>query len=282
MKTLYDLLGALADDDAESLRTAFRKAAKATHPDLNAGDPDAPLRFRQIFRAHAILSDPEQRAAYDWLLSSAGSQLESESLPGPAVIYQTIHKLASGVIAFTVLSVVLLGGYTLFGHISQASVIPTEVTEVTEVAAPAPAEIDPVKPAEQPDATERDHPHDQLESVAFPSETVASTAASPAPNTGSVEAVGANAAPDLAVNDATSYRERGIVAYRGGDLHRAIADFDRAIKLDPSYADAYIDRGIAFYRTGEFDRAFADMAHAKRIQSARRARHQASASSGRN
>ena len=35
MGTLYDLLGALPSDDAEGLRTAFRKAAKATHPDIN-------------------------------------------------------------------------------------------------------------------------------------------------------------------------------------------------------------------------------------------------------
>ena len=34
MGTLYDLLGALPSDDAEGLRTAFRKAAKATHPDI--------------------------------------------------------------------------------------------------------------------------------------------------------------------------------------------------------------------------------------------------------
>jgi curved DNA-binding protein CbpA len=32
MGTLYDLLGALPSDDAEGLRIAFRKAAKATHP----------------------------------------------------------------------------------------------------------------------------------------------------------------------------------------------------------------------------------------------------------
>ena len=51
MKTLYDLLGARADDDAEGLRNAFRKAAKANHPDLHAGDPDAPIRFRQIVEA---------------------------------------------------------------------------------------------------------------------------------------------------------------------------------------------------------------------------------------
>ena len=51
MKTLYDILGALPDDDAESIRAAFRKAAKANHPDNNPGDPDAPLRFK-IGRAH--------------------------------------------------------------------------------------------------------------------------------------------------------------------------------------------------------------------------------------
>ena len=46
MGTLYDLLGALPSDDAEGLRTAFRKAAKATHPDINPDNPDAALRFR--------------------------------------------------------------------------------------------------------------------------------------------------------------------------------------------------------------------------------------------
>src|ERR1700685_291312 len=71
MGTLYDLLGALPDDNAEGLRTAFRKAAKATHPDINPDDPDASLRFRQLVRAHDILSDEEQRSTYDLLLTVA-------------------------------------------------------------------------------------------------------------------------------------------------------------------------------------------------------------------
>ena len=62
MKTLYDLLDALPEDDAEGLRAAFRKAAKANHPDNNPGDPDAALRIRRIIRANAILSDERQRA----------------------------------------------------------------------------------------------------------------------------------------------------------------------------------------------------------------------------
>jgi curved DNA-binding protein CbpA len=61
MGTLYDLLGALPRDDAEGLRTAFRKAAKATHPDLNPDSPDAAVRFRELVRAYDILIDPEQR-----------------------------------------------------------------------------------------------------------------------------------------------------------------------------------------------------------------------------
>src|SRR5215470_474646 len=90
MKTLYDLLGAHPDDDAEGLRNAFRKAAKANHPDLHAGDQDAPMRFRQIVDAYGILRDPEQRVAYDRrLLRDAEKQVaynqrltfEHEQLP---------------------------------------------------------------------------------------------------------------------------------------------------------------------------------------------------------
>ena len=63
MKTLYDLLGALPDDDADQLRAAFRRAAKANHPDNNPDNPEAAERFRKIVRANAILSDGQQRVA---------------------------------------------------------------------------------------------------------------------------------------------------------------------------------------------------------------------------
>ena len=88
MTTLYELLGALPDDDAEGLRSAFRKAAKTAHPDTNPDDPDASLRFRQLIRAHDILSDDEQRAAYDALELLAKHALADK-----------VHKLASGVMA---------------------------------------------------------------------------------------------------------------------------------------------------------------------------------------
>ena len=54
MQTLYELLGAHPDDDADGVKSAFREAVKAHHPDLNAGDPEAASRSRQIPAAKAI------------------------------------------------------------------------------------------------------------------------------------------------------------------------------------------------------------------------------------
>ena len=110
MKSLYDLLDALPEDDAEGLRAAFRKAAKANHPDNNPGDPDAPLRFRRIIRANAILSDERQRVHYDQLL---------------AVVLQ--ERRLKFVIAGSIFSVVLIGGYLLFGYVSKASLVAAQV-----------------------------------------------------------------------------------------------------------------------------------------------------------
>jgi curved DNA-binding protein CbpA len=72
------------------------------------------------------------------------------------------------------------------------------------------------------------------------------------------------------VKDARFYREKGIAAYRNGDVSLAIADFDVAIRLDPNFKTAYIDRSIAFYRMKEFSRAFADVALAMRIENSHR------------
>jgi hypothetical protein len=344
MKTLYDLLGALPDDDAESLRTAFHKAVRASHPDINTDDPDAPSRFRKIVRANAILSDAQQRATYDRLLALALRQASAKSKRNLGS--GSIRKLASDAMAVAFLSAVSIGGYIVFERLSMPPGVPAKMVEV---AARGPAEVAAVAPTAQPDTSPRDEPRDTRERagvantamvpdavtpaanpasaqavanvgpapdlpakhansyaryepgdtpesaggadeaiapspVAAAADTgsaqaganaapapVAPSTAVPAANTGSAPAV-ANAvpAPDLTVNDAKSYRERGIFAYRDGDLYRAIADFDLAIQHDPGFAEAYIDRGIALYRVHEFDRAFADIAQAKRIESANR------------
>ena len=64
MKTPYAVLGVPRHADDKAIRTAFRTAAKAHHPDLNAGDKVAEQSFRQIVAAYDVLKDPQQRAAY--------------------------------------------------------------------------------------------------------------------------------------------------------------------------------------------------------------------------
>jgi tetratricopeptide (TPR) repeat protein len=76
MTSLYDLLGARAEDDELAIKKAFRKAVKAHHPDLHPGDPDAVLRFRRIITASAILRDAKQRAAYDEILEIERRQIK--------------------------------------------------------------------------------------------------------------------------------------------------------------------------------------------------------------
>jgi hypothetical protein len=114
MGTLYDLLGALPGDDADGLRAAFRRAAKATHPDIHPEDPDAARRFRELVRAYDILTDGEQRTTYDQLLCVA----LHPPAPKSTRVYETVRKLASNTMAATIISGVLIGGYTLFGLIS--------------------------------------------------------------------------------------------------------------------------------------------------------------------
>lgn len=270
MGTLYDLLGALPDDDAEDLRTAFRKAAKATHPDINPDDPDASLRFRQLVRAHDILSDAEQRATYDQLLAFAQSQPGSDSKR--TVIYQSIHKHASNTVAATIISAMLIGGYMLFEQVSKASVIPEKLFET---APRGPTRIAAITVAAELDASGLDEPRDRRERIGTPGEAITTGAATAAAGPPAVTDV--DPAPNPAMNDAQSYRARGISAYRGGDLYRALADFDLAIQRDPGFAEAYIDRGIVLYRMREFERAFADIAQAKRIENSSRTRTSAPA-----
>jgi len=61
----YQILGVSRTADAEAIRRAFRKIAKADHPDLNPGDKAAEERFKAANAAHDLLSDPERRARFD-------------------------------------------------------------------------------------------------------------------------------------------------------------------------------------------------------------------------
>lgn len=273
MKTLYDLLGALPDDDADGLRAAFRKAAKANHPDFNPDNPEASERFRRIIRANAILSDGQQRATYDRLLEIARRQQSPQ--PKRGFLGGMVRRLAADAIASAVVSVVLIGGYFAY---RSADGLPLASAQVAETVHREPAQAVTDKPAEISDARSQPEPPAMPEAIeanntapdvnppaadepAKPENIAAAATTDVAPASAYVPPAG-----EYGTRDVEFYRERGMRAYRNGDLYLALANFDLAIDLDPGLPESYIDRGIVFHRLGDLKRAFSDVAQAKRIE----------------
>ena len=55
-----------------------------------------------------------------------------------------------------------------------------------------------------------------------------------------------------------AYYNRGYAYSKKGDHGHALADYNKAIELDPKHAPAYINRGLVYFDKGDFDRAIAD------------------------
>jgi curved DNA-binding protein CbpA len=226
MGTLYDLLGALPSDDADGLRAAFRRAAKATHPDMNADDPDAPRRFRELMRAYDILIDTDQRTTYDDLLAIA---LQPPAAAKSIRVYERVRKYASNTMAATIISGLLVAGYTLFGHFSNppgaAEFLPNKTadqSEQTTVTTAAEADIEAARPVPPADAD--------------------------AVNTMIVTA---------ALDRSTAPASRNI------ELALRFTLDNLWTRRDPVLAVTYLDRNIILYRASKLDRAFDSMAQVK-------------------
>ena len=64
-KTLYEILGVKKDASPEEIKKAYRKLALKYHPDKNKGSKETEEKFKEIAKAHEVLSDPERRKNYD-------------------------------------------------------------------------------------------------------------------------------------------------------------------------------------------------------------------------
>jgi hypothetical protein len=249
METLYDLLGALPNDDADDLRAAFRRAVKRAHPDVNPEDPDAGLKFRRIVRANEILGDAEQRGAYDHLLEVARLEQEqaakqpladAEERAAYAPLEQVarhalaneVHKVASGVMALAGISVVAVGGYALFVQLSANALTPATAT--TE-AVREPAAIVATGPAEEGAASVS----------AAPQET--SVSAAPQETSGRADITTSAIVPAAETTPGHEGPPPG-----------------HTPKHAPKFASAYTDRSIFLYHLRKFTHAFAELAEAKR------------------
>jgi len=150
METLYDLLGACVNDDAETLKKAFRKAVKANHPDLNAGDAEASTRFSRVICAYAILREEEKRAAYDRSLELKREQLRSRS---KRIVYHTVYDAAFGAMAvFSLAIMMLVGGSIMFTRTTPV---------VVKGKAPASADLIAFQSLAQTEATDLYEPRDK-------------------------------------------------------------------------------------------------------------------------
>lgn len=61
----YEILGVGREADEKEIKKAFRRMARELHPDVNAHDPAAEAKFKEIASAYEILSNAETRATYD-------------------------------------------------------------------------------------------------------------------------------------------------------------------------------------------------------------------------
>ena len=61
----YEVLGVDKNADDATIKKAYRQLAKKYHPDMNPGDKEAEVKFKEASEAYAVLSDPDKRRQYD-------------------------------------------------------------------------------------------------------------------------------------------------------------------------------------------------------------------------
>ena len=271
MKTLYDLLGARTDDDAETLKKAFREAVKATHPDLHTDDPDALSRFRLIVAANHILRDAGRRVAYDRLLQLEDQRIQSVAaiaIRGDAEQRGAAYdrrprfgrrllrsKRTRSIISHTAVAAVgvtLTIGYEYVAPISTTAVvtvtkvkdIATAIAAVTKVkdtataiaavkvdTAGGPAAIAAVEPAARSNTAGQDELQDKHEDIEVSERVIEPSAATPPTN---------------------------------DDNAQVVADHERVSDLLSKGAEFYREEGIISYHSGDFPRAIVELDEAIR------------------
>src|SRR3712207_1078088 len=72
-KDFYAVLGVKKDATAAEIKKAYRKLARANHPDSNPDDAKKHDKFKAVAEAYDVVGDPEKRKKYDEMRELYGS-----------------------------------------------------------------------------------------------------------------------------------------------------------------------------------------------------------------
>ena len=82
-KDFYKELGVGKDATADEIKKAYRKLARANHPDSNPGDTAKHDKFKAVAEAYDVVGDPEKRKKYDEMRQLYGSGAFRGGFGGP-------------------------------------------------------------------------------------------------------------------------------------------------------------------------------------------------------
>jgi curved DNA-binding protein CbpA len=145
VRTFYKILGIASTADDLRIKSAFRRRALATHPDLNPGNHRAEERFRELMQAYQVLRDATARAAYDAYLARQRRQARRRFAQSAAVMMATF--------VLTTSSAVLVAGLQGINVHSETWQIATAWLTSVEVEPSSPGQPAPEAAAGTPFAT---------------------------------------------------------------------------------------------------------------------------------
>ena len=252
MKTHYEVLGVSPRADLDTIKRAFRQAAKAHHPDLRGGgDAASEHQLKIIIVAYKVLRDADLRVEYDDHLAFERQRVRRER-------WDAILQFTA---VTTVLSAILIGlEILLLPSFRDWTSEPPATRSVTlqpsrQLRSEPQREAAPAPPVQAPpvqdtaNAMRPASPPPAIDAVARPPTADARAVAPVEPTT------------------AAAFLRRALERSQQGYLEHAVADFDEAVRLAPRVSDIYRYRARDLGRMGRWDRALADYERAIRLDS---------------